>query len=779
MAVKIPSKLSSLEYADDFYKKILAKLGAPITEGNMIFMKAWRQAEGGNAIYNPWNTIQGGYSGATKYNDKPGVKNYTKLEDGVDATYKTITNGIYPNIVAALKKGIKDKNEAYNLAVSLQKQGKDLWAWVNGPYSSNGDKVGYVAAVLAASKVSGKGIPIPLDSNPPPPSSNTISGKITDDKGQPVAGATVKIDPPKPSKLSDPILNPTTGKYEVKDENGNIIADSVDKEVARRKASNKVNANTVTTTSSTTTDPTSPSQDYTDGCPKSCDPGVVFSKIPPDLDSFFTLMSEKFNKCSKGCPPLLNELLKEKGPKSLISVPTGNIYLYFRDNEGPIRGYSKRYDNFIKKGTESDDYKFQLDESELVLKDANVILEYFKSPWSFDYGPNKPTQIVKRPGASDNSTETVTDKDGNFTLKPDVWNSTGTVTVSKEGHEVREITNIQQTSGDITGETGKQYDIPRFTIPQTPDPTATATSKINQEILTEETNLIKQQGNSELSAQERLANSANNKKEELKKTIIPFVIKLLAPFGAIALQAIISKIPLDKILDQIQCPTQDKLLELINKRNKLVRQINNIYKTINTLTKALSITSTAITAIQAGITVIEALPYPATGIPPLGLPPLTSGIIEITGTGKDKLKEALKKANVIISIVTLSLAAFGAVLGIVLRLLNSLDALIQQCAQEQDVPFEIINNELNIFVNQSTGVSNSAVIASDNTYKGFTLEIKLDESSTNKYPRRFAQALTKQGIPVLKTDSSFASDPQVLLDQLKFIIDSNPQLTAE
>ena len=361
-----------------------------------------------------------------------------------------------------------------------------------------------------------------------------------------------------------------------------------------------------------------------------------------------------------------------------------------------------------------------------------------------------------------------------------------TITFSKEGHEIREITNIQQTGGDIVGGEGKQYDVPRITMFYTPDVTSTATNKLNQEILNEETALIKQQGNSELSAQERLANMANNKKEEFKKTVIPFIIKLLLPFGAVALQAIISKIPLDKIKDQISCPSQAKILELTNKRNKLVRQINNAYKTINTLTKTLSITSTAITAIQAGITVIEALPYPATGIPPftfpVGLPPLTSGIIELTGTGKDKLKDALKKANVVISIVTLALAAFGAILGIILRLLNNLDALIQQCAQEQEIPFEVINDELNSFVNQSTGISNSSAIQAtqeDNTYKGFTLELKLDTTNSSKYPRRFAQALNKIGIPVLKTDSSFASDPQVLLDQLKFIIDSNPQLTAE
>ena len=60
----------------------------------------------------------------------------------------------------------------------------------------------------------------------------------------------------------------------------------------------------------------------------------------------------------------------------------------------------------------------------------------------------------------------------------------------------------------------------------------------------------------------------------------------------------------------------------------------------------------------------------------------------------------------------------------------------------------------------------------------FKLEIKLDPTNNLSYPRRYAQALNLQGIPVLKTDSSFASDPQILINQLKFIIDSDPNLTA-
>jgi hypothetical protein len=93
----------------------------------------------------------------------------------------------------------------------------------------------------------------------------------------------------------------------------------------------------------------------------------------------------------------------------------------------------------------------------------------------------------------------------------------------------------------------------------------------------------------------------------------------------------------------------------------------------------------------------------------------------------------------------------------------------------------LINNDPTIAGAFGNSVLNSLGVVNptqDGKYRGFTLEIKLDESNNSKYPRRFAQALNVQGVPVLKTESSFASDPQVLLNELKFIIDSSPNLSA-
>ena len=130
----------------------------------MLFLAAWSQFEGGGATWNPFNSTQT-KNGSTRYNSV-GVQNYKTANDGVGATYQTMTNGNYPNIVAGLKKGLKDKQEAYNLAVSVQgKPDGDFCVWAKGPKgcreSANGlPSDTYVASILAG-KVRGRQIPKP------------------------------------------------------------------------------------------------------------------------------------------------------------------------------------------------------------------------------------------------------------------------------------------------------------------------------------------------------------------------------------------------------------------------------------------------------------------------------------------------------------------------------------------------------------------------------------------------------------------------------------------
>jgi hypothetical protein len=92
----------------NFYAKLLENLGAPITDENMKFMYAWRQAEGKGGRYNPFNTTWE-LPNSTIMNSH-GVRNYASLEDGLVATVKTLKNGRYNCIVNGLKNDIGASN---------------------------------------------------------------------------------------------------------------------------------------------------------------------------------------------------------------------------------------------------------------------------------------------------------------------------------------------------------------------------------------------------------------------------------------------------------------------------------------------------------------------------------------------------------------------------------------------------------------------------------------------------------------------------------------------
>jgi hypothetical protein len=102
-----------VQWAKDF----LTQLGAPVSGANVQAITAWEQAEGTKAAFNPLATTQGGFAGETQFNSV-GVKNYTSYQDGLDANVKVITNGLYPNIIAALQQGTDAMAVARAIAAS-------------------------------------------------------------------------------------------------------------------------------------------------------------------------------------------------------------------------------------------------------------------------------------------------------------------------------------------------------------------------------------------------------------------------------------------------------------------------------------------------------------------------------------------------------------------------------------------------------------------------------------------------------------------------------------
>lgn len=101
---------------DAFYRAILAGIAAPVSENALTFLRAWRQAEGGKATYNPFNTTWK-KPGTTDYNSR-GVKNYPDPATGLSATVKTLLAGSYTGIVDALRSGAPPSKAASALRAS-------------------------------------------------------------------------------------------------------------------------------------------------------------------------------------------------------------------------------------------------------------------------------------------------------------------------------------------------------------------------------------------------------------------------------------------------------------------------------------------------------------------------------------------------------------------------------------------------------------------------------------------------------------------------------------
>ena len=228
-----------------------------------------------------------------------------------------------------------------------------------------------------------------------------------------------------------------------------------------------------------------------------------------------------------------------------------------------------------------------------------------------------------------------------------------------------------------------------------------------------------------------------------------------------------------------KCPPDDVLSDIIKIRNSLTRQLNGNNKILLNVQKSISVFNKAITTFQqakaALLAVLAAAPAPAAF--------LTSGIISAAQDAKqsalDKFEKQILKIKAKIEPLEKKLLNLLLVLDKILLILALLDAFIQLCAQNNNIPLEQVSQDI-IKATQEAGLNGNGIVSGTgeiapgvpNNYKGFTLEIS-EEQTNDKYKRRFAQARNIQGIVVLKGAPSFSSNAQILIDEIKFLIDLN------
>ena len=104
---------------------------------------------------------------------------------------------------------------------------------------------------------------------------------------------------------------------------------------------------------------------------------------------------------------------------------------------------------------------------------------------------------------------------------------------------------------------------------------------------------------------------------------------------------------------------------------------------------------------------------------------------------------------------------FTAAVSTILLLLNLLDQLINKCTKTN-----LVSVDNNLIQQTKKPAADQA------TYQGFTIKI-VDVPFNAKISKRKAVGYNAEGIPLIETPTSFTTNPQVLIDELKLYIDNN------
>jgi hypothetical protein len=221
------------------------------------------------------------------------------------------------------------------------------------------------------------------------------------------------------------------------------------------------------------------------------------------------------------------------------------------------------------------------------------------------------------------------------------------------------------------------------------------------------------------------------------------------------------------------CPTENTLNELISQRNNIVVSLNNIGNRVDQLGNSitgtsnfLNVTLGIITAVETASIITSAAARFVPTIPGAVVSSLNDAQTFIRKTTFDRLGNSrLSKIQGVISSSALVISIVGTYILTVKSLLVIIDSYINKCQINPNiVPVSNIVDSIANAQLQAQQTSNQV------TYNGFIIEIE-EIPFTPTVIRRRAVGKNQSGIVLTQTELSFTTNPQTLINELKFIID--------
>ena len=275
---------------------------------------------------------------------------------------------------------------------------------------------------------------------------------------------------------------------------------------------------------------------------------------------------------------------------------------------------------------------------------------------------------------------------------------------------------------------------------------------------------------------QRLGSLILKQSQKLSKFVIPLAFNLIKEYGIDKLEAALEEESdsIDELREQLKeefCNVQ--LPQIIAKRNNAVDYLNNTGRILDTLTISVNFGASFAEILETLIKILRGASFTinqaAKAIPliPGAVVSAVNDLSTIADTVTFKPDGTPNIPPLKITAAQVS-PAFATVQSTIVRcvdLLDRLDILITLC--DPNANLTGISDSINtVYDNELV----AAATENDGTYKGFILEIE-SIPFTDTVNKNRAVGKNRSGIILISTESSFTSNPQVLIDELKFIID--------
>jgi len=234
------------------------------------------------------------------------------------------------------------------------------------------------------------------------------------------------------------------------------------------------------------------------------------------------------------------------------------------------------------------------------------------------------------------------------------------------------------------------------------------------------------------------------------------------------------------------CPPVEVIEKTINIRNNIVENLSKVYVTVerisNSITKInnfLQVVVTSIKVAQGVITTAIAIQLFTPVIPASLLSKITGAQdgasdlikkLQFSAEGKQRLVPIIEGLNS----VTIAVQAFALYLKSFICKLDALDLTLLKCIdeleeeQKEDLKLIPLSSDIIQFVESIDEANEASTIGT--SYKGFIFEIE-EVPFSPTVNRKRALAKNQDGITLLQSELSFTSTPDVLIQELRFVID--------